>query len=336
MAALSVLFSHAFLIAEGTEAREPLYSLLGPGNIFGIYGVFTFFIISGFLLTRSLAQGADLVAFATNRVLRIVPGFAFCVAATALVIGPLVTNLNVASFYAQPETYVYIMSSLKCLCDSWETPFLFASDPKLVGTKNGSLWSLSYEVLSYIFLAWLWLLLRSPLAVGAVAVIAAVASWASPAVNHLMPGIAYTLPYFAAGILMYSVHQRFGTSKTGGWICFALLLASATVGAQHYAFAPLGAYLIVFLASRPNIGSRLAGRVGDLSYGVYLLGWPIQQLVQQFTGTRSGWELIAYSLISVLAAAMVSWWAVERPSLALKTWIRTRFSALQGIAAHPA
>ena len=104
----------------------------------------------------------------------------------------------------------------------------------------------------------------------------------------------------------------------------------------YWTAAPLGAYLIVLLASRPNIGSRLAGRVGDLSYGVYLLGWPIQQLVQQFTGTRSGWELFAYSLISVFAAAMVSWWAVERPSLALEKWIRTRFSALQGIAAHPA
>ena len=58
-AATSVLFSHAFLIAEGTDDSEPLRHLLGPGNIIGLYGVFTFFIISGFLLTRSLATGPE-------------------------------------------------------------------------------------------------------------------------------------------------------------------------------------------------------------------------------------------------------------------------------------
>jgi len=38
-AAIVVLFSHAFLIAEDSEAREPLAALLGSGNILGLYGV---------------------------------------------------------------------------------------------------------------------------------------------------------------------------------------------------------------------------------------------------------------------------------------------------------
>jgi peptidoglycan/LPS O-acetylase OafA/YrhL len=97
-AAISVLFSHAFLIAQGTEDGEPLHHLLGPGNIIGLYGVFTFFIISGFLLTSSLASGAGVVQFSINRFLRIVPGFLFCIVATSLLIGALVTPLALRSY----------------------------------------------------------------------------------------------------------------------------------------------------------------------------------------------------------------------------------------------
>lgn len=322
LAAVSVLFSHAFLIAEGTEAREPLYALLGRANIVGLYGVFVFFIISGFLLTRSLTERPDLVQFSINRFLRIVPGFVFCVAATSVVIGPLVTPLDLRAYFAQPEVYQYIGSSLMCLCDSWENPFLFAADPKLVGVKNGSLWSLSYEVLSYVFLLWLWALLGRPVLVAAAIGAVAVATVLSPSVNRVVPGVAYTLPYFAAGVLMQVVHARFGTTKLGALASAGVLLASAFVGLQHYAFAAFGAYLVVFLAERPNAGSRFARRYGDLSYGLYLFGWPVEQLTQQVTGLRDGWQLFAASLPLVFACAAVSWWAVERPFLRLKGLIR--------------
>src|SRR5690349_17761017 len=82
VAAVSVLFSHAFLIATGSENTEPIAELFGHG-IVGLYGVFTFFIISGFLLARSLDQKTSLIRFSLNRVLRIYPGFILCIALTA-------------------------------------------------------------------------------------------------------------------------------------------------------------------------------------------------------------------------------------------------------------
>ena len=66
-AAISVLFSHAFLIAEGNEDGEPLRHLLGPGNIIGLYGVFTFFVISGFLIMQSLERNPSVLRFARAR-----------------------------------------------------------------------------------------------------------------------------------------------------------------------------------------------------------------------------------------------------------------------------
>src|SRR5690349_8642449 len=91
IAATSVVFSHAFLISTGTEREEPFIRLLG--SILGLYGVYTFFIISGFLLARSLAQDASVIRFAINRALRIYPGVVCCILITAFVIGPIGSSL---------------------------------------------------------------------------------------------------------------------------------------------------------------------------------------------------------------------------------------------------
>jgi peptidoglycan/LPS O-acetylase OafA/YrhL len=326
IAAISVLFSHAFLIAEGSENGEPLRQLLGPGNVIGLYGVFTFFIISGFLLMRSLANGAGAVQFSINRFLRIMPAFSFCIVATSLLIGPLVTRLNLRSYYIQPETYGYVWSSLVCLCDSWETPFKYSAYANLDSIKNGSLWSLSYEVLSYLFLLWLWIQLRKPLLVAGVIGVAALATVLSPLANSMMPGVAYTLPFFSGGVIMYVIYHRFGTRPGLVWLSLGLICTSALVGFQHYAFAIFGSYVVVFLAGRPNMGSLFAQRWGDLSYGAYLFGWPMEQLIQHVTGLRSGWQLFACSLPAVFACAAVSWWAIENPSLKLKK-LRPRLSS---------
>jgi peptidoglycan/LPS O-acetylase OafA/YrhL len=258
------------------------------------------------------------VQFSINRFLRIAPGFLFCIAATSLLIGVLVTPLPRRAYYTQPDTYAYFWSSLACLCDSWEASFRFMTHPVVADVKNGSLWSLSYEVLSYLFLLWLWVLLRRPLLVAGVAGVAALMTVLTPHANNTMPGIAYTLPYFSGGVVMYVVYQRFGTTARLACLSLGFICASALVGFQHYAFAIFAPYIVVFLAERPNIGSRFAQRWGDLSYGTYLFGWPMEQLVQHLIGSRSGWQLFALSLPLVFACAAISWWAIERPCLKLK------------------
>jgi peptidoglycan/LPS O-acetylase OafA/YrhL len=133
-----------------------------------------------------------------------------------------------------------------------------------------------------------------------------------------MPGVAYTLPYFAGGAAMFVFVSRFGTHR---WLALAsllLLFCSAFVGVQHYAFAVFGAYLVVFLGERHNPASSFARRFGDWSYGLFLFGWPIEQLIHQWSETNDGFLLFLYSLPVALLVAAISWLAVEKPSLELK------------------
>ena len=74
VAAIGVIFSHSFLIAEGTQNRDWLILLTGNQCILGLTGVFVFFAISGFLVTQSFEQTANPLHYLAKRALRIFPG----------------------------------------------------------------------------------------------------------------------------------------------------------------------------------------------------------------------------------------------------------------------
>src|ERR1700682_3542798 len=112
IAALSVVFSHSFLIAEGSEANEPFVWLSGNQCILGLVGVFVFFVISGYLVTESWCRSPMPGHFALRRGLRIYPGLAVNVALCALLIGPLVTSLPLSAYFAGPELGDFLVKTL--------------------------------------------------------------------------------------------------------------------------------------------------------------------------------------------------------------------------------
>lgn len=323
-AAAAVMFSHSFLIATGGEHGEPLTRLLGPGHVLGLYSVFTFFIISGFLLSRSISTTPSATTFIVNRGLRIVPGFVFCVVATAFVIGPLFSRLTVHEYFRSEPLYSSVATSLQTWQDG-ELPGLFSypDGEGLQTVVNGSLWSLRYEALSYVFLLLVWTVVRRQTALAAVLSVVALAAAVYPDAR-VYTSLAFTLPYFAAGVAMHSFYERFGTSVTGALIAAGLLVAAGAVGWQLFAFAPLGAYLVVFIGERPNPGSSMARRIGDCSYGLYLFGWPAEQMVKQVTFTNSPLVVFALAVPLALGCALISYHLVEAPAMRLRHRVASR------------
>lgn len=318
-AALAVIFSHSYLIATGTEEGEPFVRLLGPKNILGLYGVFAFFIISGFLLAKSLASHPSAIRYTLNRIFRIGPAFLLCVLVTALLIGPLFTSLGVGEYFSNAAVFEYVTQSVDTFGDM-PLPGLFSYQGLngMGAVVNGSLWSLKYEALSYVLLLVLWIALRSSRLVAAVIVTLGAAMYLSPAAANLLPGVAYTLPFFAGGVLMHILQARFGTHWPIAVASALGLVASSLWGYQQIAFALFGAYLVVFLGERRSVLTGLTNRLGDCSYGLYLFGWPAEQMVRQMTGTHS--PLVLFSLAAPLAFVLAfgSCHLVEQPAMRLR------------------
>ena len=317
-AALLVLVSHAMFTRAGVPPGDPVSHLLADA---GVGGVYVFFIISGFLLCRSLDREGDALRFAVNRVLRIYPGFVACVLVTALVLGAAGSRLPPAAYFADVELLRHLRLTLDCLCSNAWLPggWNYEGDEAMRRVVNGSLWSLSAEVLSYLMLLALWLLLRRSVATTVLVLVGlTLATRLSGAAFERLAAVSFTLPYFAGGAVAWLVVRAWGVRSGVALGCIAVVVLAAFSGYTAAALATFGAYAIVWLGTRDNPLSRLSTHTGDLSYGVYLYGWPVQQLVRVVLPVDTPWVTVALSLPLALACAWLSHRFVEAPALRLK------------------
>jgi peptidoglycan/LPS O-acetylase OafA/YrhL len=81
-----------------------------------------------------------------------------------------------------------------------------------------------------------------------------------------------------------------------------------------------GAYLLFFIAYHPRIKLSSFAKKGDLSYGMYLYAWPIQQLLAYALYKHIGpLTLFCLSVPLTYLAALMSWHYVEKIFLRFKT-----------------
>ncbi len=95
-ASVAVLISHVVLLRAGTPSVEPLAGITYYN--LGEHAVNAFFVLSGILVSASLARSASVMEFAIARALRIFPALIACVLLVALVLGPLVSTLPIGAY----------------------------------------------------------------------------------------------------------------------------------------------------------------------------------------------------------------------------------------------
>jgi peptidoglycan/LPS O-acetylase OafA/YrhL len=342
LAASMVLFSHEYAVL-GRGGEEPLVRLTGGFAALGTLGVDVFFVISGCLVTASMARGTSIPYFIGSRALRIVPGLVVALLVTVLVFGALATSLPLPDYFRDPSTWRYVSRGLALHDLQWTLPGVFEGSP-LPAVVNGSLWSLWPEVQMYGAVTLLgiaaWIVpvrRRVVLAVGMVAVaIVALASHPDLAGQHLEgASLARLAVLFALGAIV----GLMGWRARAGWPCFAAALACALLARHSALFVPafdlavaLGVIGLAY-ARLPRV--RNWGRYGDWSYGMYVYAFPVQQLVTfYFPGIPFVMHLVlAYAVTLTLGA--VSWHWIESPALRLKGQLRSRLAVPLLDRAHP-
>jgi peptidoglycan/LPS O-acetylase OafA/YrhL len=312
LAAVSVIFSHSFLIAQGDQEHEPLILLTGRQSILGLAGVFVFFAISGFLVTQSCETTRNPLHFLLKRALRIFPGLLIATSLSALVLGAVVSRLPLAAYLSRPEPWRYVLGNTLLDQTVHELPgVMFVRNP--VGLEiNGSLWTLRYEFMMYLMVMALGMLrlLRLPVALALLALGIACLSFDQ---LEMFGTWGWLLGFFAAGMVLYKLrHTRIFDFRLALAALIGLVL-SVPLRQFIQLFPVFGCYLALWLALHPRLPVLRAARFGDLSYGLYIYGWPIEQCVVFFSGGAAPcWEVFLISLALAALAAFLSWHTVER------------------------
>ena len=335
-AALCVVWSHQFALYG---LREPE---VARAHSLGGFGVLIFFSISGFLVAQSWQADPHLWRFAAKRLLRVWPGLAVAVTLVALLLGPWVSDLSMWEYLTHPQLREYFQNLQFNTRDRLPLSFEGNALPLAV---NGPLWTIPLELKCYLLLMvlgvfgllrrWRWVLLGTTLALAFAycALDRRGAGWGSTfywlAKRDFL--VEFGLFFFAGSALhAFRVHQS--PRKAAVVLGVALLLAGAAMAMDRPLFALWlavpAAVIVIGNASTPIL--RRAGRFGDLSYGVYIYAFPVQQTMIWLLKDRLPWAgVLALALAVTFALAFASWHLVEKRALRLKPRSGGRPFALQ-------
>ncbi|MFA7440509.1 MAG: acyltransferase [Sphingomonadaceae bacterium] len=322
--AVAVILWHSVAIAHGPALAREIVS--GPFRPVIAIVLPMFFALSGFLVAGSLLRCRSLLSFLGLRAIRIFPALTVEVVLSAFLIGPLLTAVPLTVYFTSAEFYNYLWNIIGHI--HYFLPGVFEQNP-VSRVVNGQLWTVPYELKSYIVLAILGMLgaIRYP-SVILVAILAfiSVDAWSTLGASEMIEfkptigavsGTALVIS-FLAGVAAYLYrdslpwNHRWGVSSG----IVSLFLLVVPLGDL---IAPLTITYFTVWLGLTNFRKLKLLQGADYSYGLFLYGFVIQQMVYHLLPWSHEWYLnflVAMPLACVFAA--FSWHGVEKPALGLR------------------
>jgi peptidoglycan/LPS O-acetylase OafA/YrhL len=337
-----VILSHSFEFIDGNRSREILTRLFGSIS-FGVLSVDGFFIVSGYLIAKSF-NSSSRSSYILKRILRIYPGFV-----VAFLISLLICSLS-SGLKSIPSSQDILTDIVNLV---WLLPPMIqnAYPGSFYPAANSAMWTISYEFHCYLMVFALGVagLLKRDF-VGLVALVLLTTYliqpdiYISPLNRHLVALVgsspnsaAFALPGLSDLIMEDRVQdiRLFGIFLVGScfylfrdniiyetrYAAIASILLVCCLFSKHAAepgLAVFGGYIIFWFTFgvKPLFISEFFNQT-DLSYGIYLYGWPVQKMLISQLPSINPYELFLASLLVSSMLAYFSWKIVEAPFLNL-------------------
>jgi peptidoglycan/LPS O-acetylase OafA/YrhL len=351
--ATAVIFSHCFIL--GGFGGDPLAQATNGRVTIGLAAVAMFFVLSGFLITRSALDSPSIGRFLWHRFLRIFPGYWVALTVCAFVFAPIFAGIEYGAFlrvfsapWDRPQAY-WLGNALMFHANFSSISSIMTIHPAsiahLLGHNpspwviNGSLWSLPYECACYAAVAALTLtrLLRRHRTLVLILFVSLIGlhefdCLAPREFNDWFPcrgfGVSVMLGlYFASGGTAFLFREKIPFSAALFVSCLIALVVSLLCGAFVMVAPLVLPYAFLWLALALPI-TRFDAK-GDFSYGTYIYAFPVQQALALLHIQRAGFTIyLLCSLAVTLLFAVLSYRFIEEPALRLKNvqarWFRSK------------
>ena len=334
LASSFVIITHSYALSGNGETD--FLSYYSKGTIsFSHLGVAIFFVISGYLILNSAIFSCSAKSYFWKRLLRILPGLLVVLLGSVFILGPILTSKSAYSYFMNIETYKHFYTISIYNIGHLNLPGVFSENHN--SAVNGSLWTLQYEFTCYLLVAFLVFIIKSEkikltylvyflffLFISARFLLGDRYFWfnySSPYLFNL--NIMYLTEwfiYFTAGMVLYFIKDKFNYFN---WLTILLLgLFIILVSFNYLSFARLALYFLVpvvvyyfaFLVKSIQIPTQ----IGDISYGMYIYAFPIQQTILNFYPSIKVEYLIFVSIICTIPFAFLSWHFIEKRALKFK------------------
>ena len=320
--AVVVILWHSFPLTGRDISWWPLHQLLSEAEVDG------FFAISGFLITASWFRRPRVRDYLIARALRILPGFYICLVITAFVVAPIGVAMQGGSagallWSSAPIEYVGKNIGI------WTFQFDVGATPRgipIPGVWNGSLWTLGWELACYLTVVAVgvrglcrrrWFL---PLAL-VLPLLVSLMPWSAllPSIVCALPAIAARFALmFGAGALIYQLRNVIPARWSWVAVSMAVVFAANFLPNYRLVAAILLAYAIITAGAL--IRHKRFTVHTDLSYGMYIYAFPIQQLL--VIGGLGWINPLAFWILATAATlpfAALSWFVIEKPAISWKS-----------------
>ncbi len=338
LAAIFVIYSHSFpLLNLGNNHGTDLAHQIWPFTDAGAIGVYIFFTISGFLNAKSVAKNPPSV-FYINRCLRIFPGLLVALLFTVFIIGPLCTTVPLGTYFTSMQTWLYLSYTELLLPGHSTLPGVFDNN-LYKNAVNGSLWTLRIEFILYLLL---------PLVINI-----------SPkkSISALLPTIFFLILYFASAhsgliVINNNMLNMLNAVSANAFFFFAgaaiarlnlgnasmrqiIILFLLILVTARFSFAPLVFFILLplLIIKTGSIETRTLILKNDISYGLYIYAFPIQQTTYHFLSTSLSPAILALlACIATTIPAILSWFFIEKPILTNRNLITAKIHGLKWVS----
>jgi peptidoglycan/LPS O-acetylase OafA/YrhL len=325
--ASTVIISHSYPLTN----NEEIFSVITSNQIdLGVLSVNIFFIISGYLIFNSLFKSKTVYNYVWKRFLRLYPGLIVNLIIALLVV--LIVNTS-ANIFAQLDFYTYFPRNLSLYGIQHQIKNVFEQNPYPKKAINGSLWTLSYEFTMYILIIPFIFFKKANKNITLILLLTIF--MLAFYFNLFRPGFLKNsfniinlesrsfyrlLLFFISGSIMNYINlDKLKSNKVIFAITF-ILLASLYGNIYKYISPVLLPFLIILIGLSYNkFLWNFTEKLGDISYGVYIYGFLIQQILMNYFKLEPLY-LMLFSLILTYIIASLSWHYIEKKALEYKNY----------------
>lgn len=290
-----------------------------------------FFIISGFLIAKSYNNSKSLKNYILKRIKRIFPAYMFVIIFCAIFFF-FISSYTFNKYFFSIQFWKYLFANLTfqnylepCL------PGVF--EPNKICAVNGALWTIKIEEAFYLLLpVFYWLVKSKKVNIYLLALVSYLVSVIfynyflaidMYRIGKQLPG---AISFFITGIILFNNFSFFLKKKNLLIIpAFILFFIEYYVLETSY-LRPFVFGLIVFYVAYSFNSLNHFGKYGDFTYGIYILHFPIIQLLYylEFYDNYNPIFSTVMTMTSIIVLAYFSWHYIELPYLSKSRKLRQK------------